>query len=96
MIGSPLATALGDFGEKREIEALDRLAAFERQFGADAAFIFEAGDFMASSAAEMTHPLLAFRFQLRIIHEGSVGIGGWLLVFFCVTDRWRRPARLHR
>ena len=50
---------LGVFGEKREIQALDGLAAFVRQFRADAAFVFEAGNFMASGAAVVLDQFLA-------------------------------------
>ena len=50
------AAALRGFGEQREVEALDRLAAFEGQFGADAAFIFEAGNFVAAGAAVSAGP----------------------------------------
>ena len=74
------AAALRDFGEQREVETLDRLAAFVRQFGADAAFVFEAGDLVASRAAEMPHPLLAFVFQRRIIHERRIRIRRRLLL----------------
>ncbi len=51
-----LAAALRDFGEQREVEALDRLAAFERQFGADAAFVFHAGNFVASRRSRSAGP----------------------------------------
>ncbi len=36
---------------------------------------------MASGAAEMANPLLAFRLQIRIIHEGGVGVGRRRLLF---------------
>ena len=36
------AAALRGFGEEREIKAFDGLAAFIRQFGADAAFVLHA------------------------------------------------------
>src|SRR6266849_104945 len=36
---------------------------------------------MASGAAEVANPLLAFRLQIRIVHEGGVGVRGWLLLF---------------
>src|SRR5215472_15716518 len=68
------AAALGNFGEQREVQALDGLAAFGGQFGADAAFVFEAGNFMAAGTAKELNPLLAFRLEIRIIHEGSVGV----------------------
>src|SRR5580658_47375 len=75
------AAALGDFGEQREVEALDRLAAFVREFGADAAFIFETRDLVAAGAAKITDPLLAVVFQLGIVHERSIRVGGRLLFF---------------
>ena len=64
--------ALGVFGEQREIQALDGLAAFVGEFGADAAFVFEAGDFMAAGAAVELHQRLALGLELGIVHE----IGG--------------------
>ena len=75
-----LAAALRNFGEQSEIQTLDRLAAFVGQLGADAAFILEARNLMAAGAAVMTNPLLAFFLQLGIVHEGSCGIGGRLLL----------------
>jgi len=63
------SAALRDFGEERKIQALDRLAAFVGEFGADAAFVFEAGNFVTSRAALMPYPLLAFVFNRRIVHE---------------------------
>src|SRR6266852_3455003 len=75
------AAALGDIGEQSEIQALDWFAAFDGQLGADAAFFLEAGDFMASGAAEVTNPLLAFIFQIWIVLEGGIGVGGRLLLF---------------
>ena len=56
------AASGGDVREQGEIEALHWLAAFGRQLRADAAFFFEAGDFMAARAAVMLDPLLAFFF----------------------------------
>src|SRR6266852_5112074 len=54
------AAALGNFGEQSEIQTLDWLAAFDGQFRSNAAFLLEAGNFVATSAAEVTNPLLAF------------------------------------
>src|SRR5713226_7202673 len=75
------AAALGDIGEQSKVQALDGFAAFDGEFGANAAFVLEAGDFVATGAAEVSHPLLAFRFQIRIVHERGVGVGGRLLLF---------------
>ena len=71
---STLAATRGYFGEQREIQTLDRLAAFIRQLGADASFIFESGNLVASGAAVVTHPLLALGLQVGIVHERSVCI----------------------
>ena len=68
------AAALRWRGEQREVETLNRLAAFIGQLSADAAFIFEAGNLMAARAAIMPHPFLAFLFQRGIIHECGVCI----------------------
>ena len=68
--------ALGVFGEQREVQALDGLAAFVGEFGADAAFVFEAGDFVAAGAAVVLHQLLALGLELRIVHEIGGGVGG--------------------
>ncbi len=61
--------ALGVFGEEREIEALDRLAAFVGELGSDAAFVLEAGDFMASGAAIELHQGFALGLEAGIVHE---------------------------
>ena len=61
--------ALGVFGEQREIQALDGLAAFVGQLGADAAFVFEAGDFVAAGATIELHQRLALVLELGIVHE---------------------------
>ncbi len=76
-----VAAALGDIGEQREIQALDGFAAFDGQLRANATFILKAGNFMASSAAEVANPLFALVFQIRIVHERSIGVGGLLLLF---------------
>ena len=68
--------ALGVFGPEREIEALDGLAAFVGEFGADAAFVFEAADLVASGAAVVADELFAFRGHLRIVHVIGGGVGG--------------------
>ena len=68
------AAALGYRGEQSEVETLDGLAAFVGEFGADAAFVFEAGDFVAPGAAEVTNPFLAFSLERGIIHERSIWI----------------------
>src|SRR3989441_11708305 len=36
---------------------------------------------MASGTAEVANPLLAFVFQIRVVHERRIGIGGRLLLF---------------
>ena len=64
-----LAAALCDFREQSEIKAFNRFAAFECKLGADAPFLFEAGDFMTSGATEVANPLPAFVLQLGIVHE---------------------------
>ncbi len=76
-----MAAALGDFREQREIQPLDWFAAFGGQLGTDAAFIFKAGNFVASEATEVANPLFAFRPQIRIVHERGVSVGGRLLLF---------------
>src|SRR3989475_1414498 len=75
------AAALGNIREQRKIQALDWFAAFDGELGANAAFVFQAGDFMASGTAEVANPLLAFVFQIRVVHERRIGIGGRLLLF---------------
>ena len=60
--------------EQGEIETLDRLAAFEGELGADAAFVFDTGDFVATGASEVVNPLLALFFQIRIVHKSRIGI----------------------
>src|SRR2546426_3311429 len=50
------SAALRRFGVKSEVEALDRLASLGSEFGADASFIFEAGNFVTSGAAKVPHP----------------------------------------
>src|SRR5438552_359462 len=77
------AAALGNFREQCEIQTLDWLAALDGQLGADAAFFLEAGNFMATGAAEMANPLLAFVFQIWIVHEGGIRVRGRLLLFQC-------------
>ena len=67
--------ALGVFGEEREIETLDRLRAFVRQLGADAAFVFEAADFVAAGAAVVTDQLFALGSLCGIVHETRIGVG---------------------
>ena len=49
--------------------------------GADAAFVFEAGNLMAAGAAVVLDQLLAVRLEVRIVHEirGGVGRVGVLL-----------------
>ena len=56
-----------------EIEAFDWLAAFVRQLSANAAFVFEAGNFVAAGAAIVLDEFLAVLLQVWIIHE----VGGW-------------------
>src|SRR6202008_1195933 len=75
------AAALGGFGEQRKIQALDWLAPLGGKFGADAAFVFQAGNFMTTGAAKVANPLLTFVLQLGIIKEGSIGIRGRILLF---------------
>src|SRR2546427_2166059 len=75
------AAALGNVREQCKIQALDWFAAFDGELGANAAFVFQAGDFMASGTAEVANPLLAFVFQIRVVHERRIGIGGRLLLF---------------
>src|SRR5438445_2234288 len=75
--------ALGNFREQCEIQTLDWFAALDGQLRADAAFFLEAGNFMATGAAEMANPLLAFVFQIRIVHEGGIRVRGRLLLFQC-------------
>src|SRR6266849_7066661 len=70
-----LAATLRNFGKQSEIEPLYGLAAFVGQLGADAAFVFEAGNLVAARAAVVPNPLLALFFQLRVFHEGSRSIG---------------------
>src|SRR6266571_2397849 len=70
------AAALSNFGKQCEIQTLDWFAAFDGELGADAAFFLKAGNFMASGTAEVANPLFAFVFQIRIFHEGGIGIGG--------------------
>src|SRR6202022_3734609 len=78
-IGDGLAAAaLGGFGQQSEIEALDGFAALGGQLRADAAFVFETGNFVAASAAEMANPLFAFVLELGIVHEGSFRVRGRL------------------
>ncbi len=76
-----LTAALRGLGEEGEVETLQRLAALESQLGSDAAFIFQAGDLMATHAAEVTNPLLAFILQLGVVHERGVGVSAGLLLF---------------
>jgi hypothetical protein len=64
-----LDALLGVFGVEREVEALDGLAAFVRELGADAAFLFEARYLMASGASVELHQGLALVLELGIIHE---------------------------
>jgi hypothetical protein len=67
---------LGGMGEERKVQTLDGLRAFDGELGADAAFVLEAGDLMATGAAKVPDPPLALGFQLRVIHEGGgVGVG---------------------
>src|SRR6202044_607104 len=73
------AAALRYSRKQSEIETLDRLAAFVSELGADAAFILHAGNLVASTAAKVTDPLLAFVFQLGVIHERGIRVGRWLL-----------------
>src|SRR5262249_14300047 len=73
-------TPLRNIGKQREVEAFDRLAAFVSEFGANAAFVLEAGDLMTTGAGLMANPLLAFILQFGIVHEGSVGVGRWFLL----------------
>ena len=80
LVCNRLTATKGSFGEQRKVETLDRLAAFDREVGSDAAFILEAGDFMATCAAKVAYPLLTFLLQLRIIHVGSVGVGRRIFV----------------
>src|SRR5258707_1179204 len=81
-IGDGLAAAaLGGFGQQSEIEAFDGFAALGGQLRADAAFVFEARNFVAAGAAEMANPLLAFVLELGIVHEGSIRVRGRLLLF---------------
>src|SRR5207245_2400378 len=54
------SAALRRFGIESEIEALDRLASLGGEFGANAAFIFEAGNFVPASATKGPRPLLTF------------------------------------
>src|SRR5437667_9206724 len=59
----PYTTLFRSFREQGEIQPLDRFAAFNGQLRADAAFVLEAGNFMATGAAEMANPLLAMKFR---------------------------------
>ena len=69
-----MAAALGGFREECEVQTLNRFAALDSQFRTDAAFIFEAGNFMAAGAAEMLDPFLACVFQIGIVHERRIGV----------------------
>ena len=60
-----LAATLRNFSEQREIETLDRLAALVGQLGADAAFIFEAGNLMTAGAAVVPIHFLPSSFSSR-------------------------------
>ena len=73
--------AFGVFGPERKVEPLDWLAAFIGEFGTDAAFVFEAAEFMASGATIMTRQVFALGGELRVIHviRGSVRSIGTLL-----------------
>ena len=59
------SAALCGFGEQSEIEALDRLAALVRQFCADAAFVFEPGDLVASGASDSGGPTSCLRLSTQ-------------------------------
>jgi hypothetical protein len=74
-IGDGLAAAaLRGFGEQSEIEALDRFAALGGQLSANAAFVFQPGNFVTARASEVANPLLAFFLNLGIVHERSIRI----------------------
>jgi len=78
------ATALGSFREQFEVQALNRFCCLQWSVLSDAAFVLEAGDFMASGAAEVANPLLAPPPSNRIVHEGRISVCGGLC-FFSVT-----------
>src|SRR5262249_6492261 len=59
---------------EREIEALDRLAAFLGQLRSDAALIFNAGALVAAGAAVVANEVQALLLQRRIIHVRRGGI----------------------
>src|SRR5690348_568169 len=50
------SASLRRFGIKSEIQAFDRLTSFSGEFGADATFIFEAGNFVTSRASKVPYP----------------------------------------
>ena len=66
--------ALRNFGQPAEVEAIDGLAAFGGELGADAPFLFEAGNLVAAGAAIIFHERLALGHEAGIVHErrGSV------------------------
>src|SRR5208283_5101298 len=82
-----LAATLRGLGEEGEVETLNRLAALESQLGSDAAFFLQAGDLMATEAAEVTNPLLALILQRRVVHERGVGISAGFLPLLCYQIR---------
>src|SRR5258708_7472165 len=83
-----LAAALRRFGGEREIESLNGLAALVCEFCADAAFVFEARNLMASGTTVVPHPLLAFLSKPRVVHECRVRIRGRIL--FLLVHQIRR------
>src|ERR1700733_10760385 len=66
------SSTLSDSGQEREVETLDRLAAFKPQLRSNSSFIFKTGNLMATRATKMLNPTLAFCFQLGIVHESRV------------------------
>src|SRR3989338_2121198 len=68
--------ALGVVGQQGEVQTVNGFAALEGELGADAAFFFEAGDFVAAGAAVVADPEAALVFELGIFHPVGLGIGG--------------------
>src|SRR6185437_8334891 len=56
---------------QREVEALDRRCAFDRQLFTDALLVLEALDLVTTRTAVLLDQRLALLFQLRIVHEGG-------------------------
>src|SRR5579872_6769508 len=58
--------------EKRVVEAANRLAAFGGELGADARSVFEAGDFVAASAAVMLDKGFSLGVKIRVVNEAGL------------------------